>query len=282
MKKSKVISAVLAASAAISAMTMSVSATPTDYAFTSGFYEFGNATSTDYPVAKDDSLLNIRRNKDVTLLPPAYGVFSGNIPSGQTSPYHELQYEEESFSNFPGGTSTMGTSTNFPDSGSGEFLASTSMLQPDSTAKLTASYNSAVSEPVYTEPMYMNDGSIGTLKVPSLGKTVKVYEDTTAENMRMGLGRFTYTSAWDGNVGIAGHNRGNYAFFSFLKDLKKGDKVTYTTGYGTRDYKVSGIYTISVDDTSYLGWSAENQLTMITCIADQPNVRLCVVAEEIS
>ena len=52
------------------------------------------------------------------------------------------------------------------------------------------------------------DGSIGTLEVPVLGISMNVWEGETNESMRKGLGHYSSSSAWDGNVALCGHNRG--------------------------------------------------------------------------
>jgi len=48
----------------------------------------------------------------------------------------------------------------------------------------------------------------GTLKIPSIGLTVKVFEGTGTAPLLKGAGHFEGTSIWDGNVPVAGHNRG--------------------------------------------------------------------------
>ena len=45
---------------------------------------------------------------------------------------------------------------------------------------------------------------IGTLEIPSLGISMKVWEGESAESMKKGLGHYSSTSAWDGNVGLCG------------------------------------------------------------------------------
>lgn len=64
--------------------------------------------------------------------------------------------------------------------------------------------------PTYTsvDGMERKDGSIGTLKIPSLNINMKVWEGETNASMAKGLGHYSSTSGWDGNVGICGHNRG--------------------------------------------------------------------------
>lgn len=79
-----------------------------------------------------------------------------------------------------------------------------------------------------------------------------------------------------------GHNRGNqYSYFARLNELEKGDIVTYKTKFYTRDYIVDNIQVIYETDWSLLKSTEENKLTMITCISNRRNQRLCVQATEI-
>lgn len=67
-----------------------------------------------------------------------------------------------------------------------------------------------LSVPAYTgvDGMERKDGSIGTLKIPSLNINMKVWEGETRASMAKGLGHYSSTSGWDGNIGVCGHNRG--------------------------------------------------------------------------
>ena len=132
-----------------------------------------------------------------------------------------------------------------------------------------------------TTPWFYEDGSIGSLYVERTKKTIKVYEGEDLVNLKIGAGHFKSTSAWDGNVALAGHNRGGSAYFSFVKDLQVGDRLTYTTRYGTRIYEVYSKTQINEWDNLPLSWSADNILTLITCVADIPEARYCVVAREV-
>ena len=127
-------------------------------------------------------------------------------------------------------------------------------------------------------PTITKNGAIGRLSIPSISLNKYVYEGTSTANMRKGVAHFDCTSGWLGNIGLAGHNRGNYAAFLNLKNVKMGDTVYYTTAYGTNTYMVTNIKTVSVNDTSGLQQDGTNKLTMYTCIANQPEVKLCVVA----
>jgi sortase A len=239
-----------------------------DYNFSSGndtWGGFGNPTSVDTPVTPDPVSTNERRNKDAAYLPPPYGIFSGYIPTDPSSPYHD----------------------NLPQSG---FVPAAQDLPPAGNENyapginnVTAGFLPATSQTtaVNTLPWFYEDGSIGTLYVERTGKTIKVYEGESLDNMKKGAGHFSSTSAWDGNVALAGHNRGNSAYFSFVKDLENGDRLTYTTRYGTRTYQVVSKTQINEWDNLPLSWSADNILTLITCIADVPELRYCVIAREV-
>lgn len=133
-----------------------------------------------------------------------------------------------------------------------------------------------------TADMERTDGSIGTVKISSLGINMKVYEGETNTSMAKGLGHFSSTSGWNGNVGVCGHNRGAKYVIGAIKHLEIGDKITYTTIYGTRTYAVTTVATISSTDWSYLSATADNRITLTTCLANQPNYRVCVQAVEVT
>lgn len=126
-----------------------------------------------------------------------------------------------------------------------------------------------------------SDGSIGRLIINEIGLNVKVYEEESMESMSRGVGHFKATSCWDGNIGLAGHNRGKNNYFGKLKNLEYGDIVQYQTKLGTRRYKVFYSGRIDATDFSRLERSSENMITMITCVENRPELRYCVQAKEI-
>ena len=141
-----------------------------------------------------------------------------------------------------------------------------------------------LSVPAYTgvDGMERKDGSIGTLKIPSLNINMKVWEGETRDSMAKGLGHYSSTSGWDGNVGICGHNRGAKYNIGSIRNLEIGDTITYSTVYGTRTYAVILVKTISDSDWSYLQATVDNRITITTCLADRPSKRVCVQAVEVS
>ena len=126
-----------------------------------------------------------------------------------------------------------------------------------------------------------SDGSIGTLVIPSLSINMKAYDGETSASMSKGVGHFSETSGWLGNIGLCGHNRNATYAIGTIKNLKIGDTIRYSTVLGTKTYAVSFVGTISSNDWSYLAATTDNRITLITCLADQPTLRVCVQATEI-
>lgn len=109
-----------------------------------------------------------------------------------------------------------------------------------------------------------------------------ILEGTSQEILRRGVGYFSSTSKWDGNVVLAAHNRGyKYNFFQEIKRLEVGDIIEYQTEQGKRTYQVSRKDEIKETNLSCLENTKENKLTLITCIENMPEYRLCIQAEQI-
>ena len=107
-----------------------------------------------------------------------------------------------------------------------------------------------------------------------------LYEGTGSAPLLKGAGHFEGTSIWLGNIAVAGHNRGVRNDFGRIHTLNLGDTITFTTKLGTRTYAVSSVTKVSVNDVSGLDPTAANQITLYTCVEDQPAFRWCVVARE--
>ena len=128
-----------------------------------------------------------------------------------------------------------------------------------------------------TDDMYYLEGHIGILEIPSIKVLAKVYEGTTTSSMSKGVAHFTDSSVWNGNVCIAGHNRGTNAYFANIHKLNNGDLITLTTKKGTRNYRVMNVEKISVNDTKNLQNTKDNVITLITCVKNQADYyRWCV------
>lgn len=158
------------------------------------------------------------------------------------------------------------------------------IMPSDQTAVVTPSEAVA---PAYgftkvTSDLIYSGGYLGTLKIPSLGVSVKVYQGTGSSILAKGAGHFEDTSIWEGNVCVAGHNRGANCYFGEIHTLSLGDKITLTTKLGTRTYKVASVSKISELDNSLLVPSTDNRITLFTCVRGQSAYRWAVQAVEAS
>ena len=124
--------------------------------------------------------------------------------------------------------------------------------------------------------------NIWQVEIPKINLIAPIAEGTSGEVMLEFVGHFEDTSIWEGNIGLAAHNRGypiNY--FSKLKELVEGDEVIYKSEFGTKKYYIKTIVIIEETDWSYLQQTIDNRITLITCVANQPTKRLCIQALEI-
>lgn len=119
------------------------------------------------------------------------------------------------------------------------------------------------------------------LEIPKIELKAEIAEGTTKEVMDKYIGHFDNTSLWNGNIGLAAHNRGypvNY--FGRLKELVQGDEIIYRCKEGEKKYTVNLITQINDTDWQYLESSEENKITLITCVENQPSFRRCIQAIE--
>ena len=159
-----------------------------------------------------------------------------------------------------------------------EFLE-TSLNNPYLSSGIQYGLSGGSATTVYPESDFSNSSII------SGGSLIEVpYQPsvtTTDSSMSKGAGHYTSSGIYTGNIGLFGHNRGSHAYFAKLKNVKIGDIVEYKTAIGTKTYQVTFVGSISYTDYSYLNEMGDNRITLITCIANQPSLRLCVQAVEI-
>ena len=245
---------------------------------------FGKSTSVDV-VESNVSVQpeNINRSKDSSFIPPAFGSPTSNTPgtgellTPNISGVGEMQIgAAQSYTPTLSNASesyTSSSQTITMNNGSGSVI-----IPPAAEPNIPYTPSTLFTLP---DDMYYSDGSIGVLKIPEINLSVRVYEEESLENLKKGAGHFKSTSCWDGNVGIAGHNRGVTNHFGKIHTLSKGDKIKYTTVYGTRTYEVFYVGKIDYTDFSRLERSDENMITLITCVMNTPTKRWCVQAREV-
>ena len=225
-------------------------------------YLFGQPTSDDTIYVTTDEPANTDRSKSAARIPPAFG-----SPTSYTLNAGELLTPNLVNQN----TTTSGTV------GGG-----ITIVPPDFTIN-TGDFggSTSIGYTEVTDNLYYSDGQLGTLKITAIGLTVKVYEGTGNSSLAKGVGHFENTSIWNGNVCLAGHNRGVNTYFGKIHTLDPGDTIQMTTKLGTRTYQVKSVQKIASTQVSVLDATVQNQLTLITCVANQPNYRWCVTATQV-
>ena len=253
---------------------------------------FGSPTSVEpVTVVPPRDTQNINRSKDSAFIPPTFGTPSADTPgtgsllTPNLSGVAPMQLGSDKYTwngssaenslTAPGNTAIV-----MPPSVNGTVSSGTSGSTSNGTSGSNSNFSVTSKKNVTAADLLCDDGSIGTLKIPAIDVSVKVYDGTTDANMKKGATHFTETSYWDGNVAFAAHNRSSY--FGKIYKLESGDTITYTTKIGTRKYQVTSVYKIDDDDTSCLNHSTENRLTLVTCVENQSAYRWCVIAKQIS
>lgn len=121
------------------------------------------------------------------------------------------------------------------------------------------------------------------IQIPKLNLDAHIEEGTTGEVLLRAVGHFENTSNWNGNVCLAGHNRGYQCnFFQKIKNLKLGDEIIYCTKQGKRIYQVQTNQVISETDWSYIEETKDNRITLITCEENRGEYRRCIQAVLVS
>ena len=167
-------------------------------------YLFGRPTSDDTIYEWEDP--NVDRSKNNALIPPGFGTPTSYLPgSGNPLTPNLIHGALDG-----GGLVSQTGSVNYPviDTGNG------------------GSSGQDVGYTAVTSDLYYSGGHLGTLKIPAIGLSTKVYEGTDSSTLAKGAGHFPGTSIWDGNCCIAGHNRGVRDDFGDLHTLEPGDTIT--------------------------------------------------------
>ena len=212
-------------------------------------------------------------SKAAALIPPGFGSPTSYLPGSGEYLTPDLVPGQAAQGAVSGGSGTVVTPPSFdgvtPSSQENQSPVQGGVTQP------TTSFTDV------TSGLYYSGGYLGTLKIPSQGVNVKVYQGTDTAALAKGAGHFSETSIWAGNVCVAGHNRGAHGIFGEVHNLKKGDKIILTTKLGTRTYSVTSVAKIMEMDRSGLLPTGENCLTLYTCVRDDKPHRWCVRAVEV-
>lgn len=263
---------------------LSVSACALEYTFDSpSTGGFGTPTSAG-DIIRERENPHTDKSKNSALIPPGFGTPTSYLPNSGEFLTPNLAaggpLNSPSLMASAGGASSSGGSVVLPGP-----VGSVSSTPPSFSASTSLdSAGGGSSGGSYTEvtsDSYYKGGHLGTLKIPAIDLTVKIYQGTSSDTLKKGAGHFTNTSIWNGNVSLAAHNRGANSYFGEIHTLENGDRITLTTKEGTRTYSVTSVSKISETDNSMLESTSENCITLFTCVRDQREYRWCVRAVEV-
>ena len=117
------------------------------------------------------------------------------------------------------------------------------------------------------------------IEIPSINLKAPICESTNMDVLSSYVGHFIDTPKAEGNIGLAGHNRGyEKNYFQELYKLKKGEEIKYKYNEFEKIYLIEKIEVIKNTNWSYLENTKENKITLITCIENKPDLRLCIQA----
>lgn len=223
--------------------------------------DFGAPTS-DTMVYETENSAALDKSKATALIPPGFGTPTSYLPESG----------ELLTPNLAGNTGGLSVAT--PSVGGVTALPPVVVEAPTIRYPVTA-YTAV------TTDLYYSGGYLASLQIPRLGVSVKVYEGTNAAQLAKGAGHFPSTSVWDGNVAVAGHNRGVNCYFGDIHKLAQGDIISLTTKLGARSYAVTSVSKVSETDNSMLAATANNCITLYTCVRGESAYRWCVRAVEV-
>ena len=265
-----------------------------EYTFEDDAPYYGKSTSVEVVQSPDSAPKNEDRSKNAAVIPPSFGSATSNVlnsgkyltpdlvPSAMAGAGVVINGSSFSVGSPGGSGSSMmvlppfagGTSVNAGASADAIFLPGTSELLVDVPTAAVSSVTTGYTE--VTSNLYDSKGSLGTLSIPSIGVKVGIYQGTDSATLAKGAGHFEDSSIWDGNVGLAAHNRGTNAYFGEIHTLSLGDTITLTTALGTRTYAVTSVSKVLETDSSGLAVSDGNMISLYTCVRDERDYRWCV------
>ena len=246
--------------------------------------DFGTPTSAE-DIIRERENPNTDKSKNSALVPPGFGTPTSYLPNSGEFLTPNLAADgplnSPSLMAAAGGSSTTagGRAVSLPGP-----VGTASTTPPTFSTSTSVGGGASSSSGGYTEvtaDSYYKGGHLGTLKIPAIDLSVKIYQGTDSATLKKGIGHFTNTSIWDGNVSLAAHNRGANNYFGEIHTLENGDRITLTTKEGDRTYSVTSVSKISETDNSMLDGTSDNCLTLFTCVRDQREYRWCVRAVEV-
>lgn len=164
-----------------------------------------------------------------------------------------------------------------------EFLAQENTIQEEVEVAETPQNQGTTQNKTQRQVVQENKNNKWRVQIPKLNIDVHINEGTSSNILLTSVGHFEETSKWNGNVGLAAHNRGYQCnFFQNIKKLKTGDEIIYTATNGKKVYRVQTNKVILETDWTYLEETQDNRITLITCEENRREYRRCIQAIEVA
>lgn len=113
---------------------------------------------------------------------------------------------------------------------------SLSFIIPKSSSTVKIKADLLTTESAY---IYSKKDENWYLEIPKIDLVAQIREGTDSENLNKYIGHFEETVKENGNIGLAGHNRGyKVNYFERIKELEKGDLIFYT--YNRKKNEICG------------------------------------------
>lgn len=129
----------------------------------------------------------------------------------------------------------------------------------------------------YKEEKKEKNKEIWNIKIPDIELVAPIKDGTETDILNKYVGHFKCSGYILGNISLAAHNRGYPV--NYFKDLKKltiGDEIIYEFGDLKLNYKINEIKIIQDTDVEVVQNTKENKITLITCIENEPEKRMCI------
>jgi sortase A len=110
--------------------------------------------------------------------------------------------------------------------------------------------------------------ALALLQIPKIDMDVVVIEGTDIRDLKKGPGHYRDTAyPWEdkGKVAIAGHRTTYGAPFWSLDKLRRGDRISLATEFGTFDYRVTRTREVVPTETTILQQTKDPTLVLTTC-----------------
>jgi sortase A len=110
--------------------------------------------------------------------------------------------------------------------------------------------------------------ALALLRIPKIDMDVVVIEGTDIRDLKKGPGHYQDTAyPWEaeGKVAIAGHRTTYGAPFWSLDKLRRGDRISVATEFGTYEYRVTRTREVVPTETAILQQTKKPTLVLTTC-----------------